>query len=137
MKQGTAISYEGCTYTFSADTYRKYQASIEAAEAEVTERFGRRPGFGSPDAVAAWEYEVIKASHSRLFGDNSPTYKGVRMPADTTDAWAIVESFRRGEHSPIEDDTPCCPHCGRVVEYSSCRWTDCPGNVGVEDTNYL
>ena len=30
-----------------------------------------------------------------------------------------------------------CPHCGREVEYGSCRWTDCPGNAGVEDTNYL
>ena len=30
-----------------------------------------------------------------------------------------------------------CPHCGREIEYGSCRWTDCPGNVGVEDTNYL
>ena len=30
-----------------------------------------------------------------------------------------------------------CPHCGREVEYGFCRWTDCPGNAGVEDTNYL
>ena len=133
----TTVSYEGNTWKFSAGICREYKAAIEAAEAEVTKRFGRRPGFGSPDAVASWEYEVIKASHSRLFGDNSPTYKGARLPADTTDAWAIVEAFRRGEHALIEDDTSCCPHCGRVVEYSSCRWTDCPSNAGVEDTNYL
>ena len=30
-----------------------------------------------------------------------------------------------------------CRHCGREIEYGSCRWTDCPGNAGVEDTNYL
>ena len=137
MKQGTAVSYEGCTYTFSADTYRKYKAALETAEAEVIERFGQRPGFGSPDAVASWEYEVTKTTHSRLFGDKRTVYNGARLPEDTSDSWAIVEAFRQGEHSPIEDDTPCCQHCGRVVEYGSCRWTDCPGNAGVEDTNYL
>ena len=137
MKQGTAISYEGCTYTFSADTYRKYKSAIETAEAEVIERFGHRPGFGSLDAVASWEYEVVAAAHSRLFGDKRTVYKGASLPTDTSDSWAIVESFRRGEHSPIEDDTSCCPHCGREVDYGSCRWTDCPGNAGVEDTNYL
>lgn len=134
MKQGTAVSYEGCTYTFSADTYRKYKTALETAEAEVIERFGQRPGFGSPDAVASWEYEVVAAAHSQLFGDKRTV---VSLPTDASDSWAIVEAFRRGEHSPIEDDTFCCPHCGREVEYGSCRWTDCPGNTGVEDTNYL
>ena len=137
MTQRTAVSYEGCTYTFSADTYRKYKAALETAEAEVIKRFGQRPVFGSPDAVASWEYEVIKEALSGLFGDKQQVYKGVRLPIDTSDSWAIVEAFCRGIHYPIEDDTPCCPHCGRIVEYGSCRWTDCPGNVGVEDTNYL
>lgn len=138
MTQETAVSYEGCTYKFSAESCREYQVALETAEVEVIERFGQRPGFGSPDAVSAWEYEVIAAAHSRLFGDKRPVYKGARLPADTSESWSTVEAFRRGEHSPVEADSrPCCPHCGRVVEYGSCRWTDCPGNAGVEDTNYL
>ena len=141
MTQATAVaavSHEGCTWKFSEESCREYKAALAAAEAEVSKRFGPRPGFGSPDAVAAWEHEVIKAAHSRLFADaNQPTYKGARLPADTTDTWATVEAFRRGKHSPVEADSSCCPHCGRRVEYWPCRWTDCPGNAGVEDTNYL
>ena len=138
MTKETSVSHEGCTWKFSAETWREYAAALEAAEVEVAERFGRRPGFGSPDAVAAWEYEVIKAAHSRLFAANQPTYKGARLPTDTSDAWATIEAFRRGVHSTVEvDDSSCCPHCGRRAEHWPCRWTDCPGNAGVEDTNYL
>ena len=138
MTQGTSVSFEGCTWRFSADSCREYEDALAAAEAEVTERFGQRPHFRSPDAVAAWEHEVVTAAHARLFGDNRPVYKGARMPPDTSESWATVEAFRRGVHSPVEANSrPCCRHCGREVEYSACRWTDCPGNAGVEDTNYL
>ena len=138
MTQGTSVSFEGCTWKFSADSCREYSSALAAAEAEVSKRFGPRPGFGSPDAVAAWEHEVVTAAHSKLFGDNRPVYKGARMPPDTSESWATVEAFRRGVHSPVEANSrPCCRHCGREVEYSACRWTDCPGNAGVEDTNYL
>ena len=137
MTNGTSVYHEGCIWNFSADSCRKYKAAIEAAEMEVVERFGRRPHFCSPDAVSAWEYEVVSAAHKRLFGDNRPEYKGTRLPADTTDAWATIEAFRRGRHSPVEANHNCCDHCGREIEYGSCRWTDCPGNAGVEDTNYL
>lgn len=103
MTQATAVSHEGCTWKFSEDSCREYSAALAAAEAEVSKRFGPRPGFGSPDAVAAWEHEVVRAAYSRLFaGANPPTYKGARLPADTTDAWATVEAFRRGAHSPVE-----------------------------------
>ena len=141
MTQATAVaavSHEGCTWKFSEESCREYRAALEAAEAEVSKRFGPRPGFGSPDAVAAWEHEVVTAAHARLFGDNRPVYKGFRLPPDTSESWATVEAFRRGVHSPVEANSlPCCHHCGREIEYGSCRWTDCPGNAGVEDTNYL
>lgn len=124
------VSHEGCAWTFSAESCREYREALTAAEAEVIERFGARPHFRSPDAVSAWDREVIRAAHSRLFADAiPPTYKGARLPTDTTETWATVEAFRRGEHSPVKtNDRPCCPHCGRGVEYGSCRWTDCPGN---------
>lgn len=141
MTQATAVlavSHEGCTWKFSEESCREYSAALAVAEAEVSKRFGPRPGFGSPDAVAVWEHEVVTAAHARLFGDNRPVYKGARLPPDTSESWATVEAFRRGVHSPVEaSGRPCCPHCGREVEYGSCRWTDCPGNAGVEDTNYL
>ena len=138
MTQATAVSHEGCTWKFSADSCREYSAALAAAEAEVSKRFGPRLGFGSPDAVAVWEHEVVTAAHARLFGDNRPVYKGARLPPDTSESWATVEAFRRGVHSPVEaNGRPCCHHCGREIEYGSCRWTDCPGNAGVEDTNYL
>ena len=138
MTQAMAVSHEGCTWTFSAESCREYKAALAAAEAEVTERFGSRPHFRSPDAVSTWEHEVISAAHDRLFGDNRPVYKGARLPPDTSESWATVEAFRQGKHSPVEDNSrSCCPHCGREVEHWPCRWTDCPGNAGVEDTNYL
>ena len=138
MNEWTSVSHEGCEWKFSAESCRKYKTALAAAEAEVTERFGQRPHFRSPDDVAAWEHEVVTAAHARLFGDNRPVYKGARLPPETSESWATVEAFRRGVHSPVEDSgRPLCPHCGREVEYGSCRWTDCPGNAGVEDTNYL
>ena len=30
-----------------------------------------------------------------------------------------------------------CPLCGRGIQYGACRWTNCPGNYGVEDTSWL
>ena len=137
MTQETSVSHEGCTWKFSAESCREYRGALAAAEAEVSKRFGPRPGFGSPDAVAAWEHEVVTAVHARLFGDNRPVYKAARLPPDTSESWATVEAFRRGVHSLAEASRPCCHHCGREIEYGSCRWTDCPGNAGVEDTNYL
>ena len=138
MTQATAVSLQGSTWKFSADSCREYSAALAAAEAEVSKRFGPRPGFGSPDAVGAWEHEEVAAAHTRPFGDNRPVYKGARLPPDTSESWATVEAFRRGVHSPVEaSGRPCCPHCGREVEYGSCRWTDCPGNAGGEDNNYL
>lgn len=105
MTQATAVSHEGCTWKFPEDSCREYKAALAAAEAEVSERFGPRPGFGSPDAVAAWEHEVVSAAHDRLFGDNRPLYKGARLPPDTSESWATVEAFRRGVHSPAEDNS--------------------------------
>ena len=137
MTQETAVEHNGCIWKFPADFYRKFKNALAEAEAEVTERFGQRPHFRSPDAVAAWEHEVVAAAHARLFGDKRPAYKGARLPIESTDSWPTVEAFRRGVHSPVEADSSCCPHCGRRVEYWPCRWTDCPGNAGVEDTNYL
>ena len=134
MNEWTSVSHDGCTWKFSAESCREYREALTAAEAEVAKRFGQRPGFGSPDAVAAWEHEVVAAAHKRLFGGERPVYKGAVLPADAGESWATVEAFRRGIHSPRENG---CPLCGRVVEYGSCRWTDCPGNAGVEDTNYL
>lgn len=99
MTQATAVSHEGCTWKFPEDSCREYKAALAAAEAEVSKRFGPRPHFRSPDAVAAWEYEVIRAAYVRLFGDNRPVYKGVNLPPDTSEAWATVEAFRRGVHS--------------------------------------
>ena len=116
MTQETSVYFEGFLWNFPAGVYREYKAAIAAAEEEIIKRFGKKPHFCSPDAVAAWEHEVISAAHKRLFGDNRPEYKGARLPADTTDAWASIEAFRRGSH---------------------CKWTDCPGNAGMEDTNYL
>ena len=49
------------------------------------------------------------------------------------EAWTDTSGCTEGHDR--DDDR--CPHCGREVEYGSCRWTDCPGNAGVEDTNYL
>ena len=102
MTQGTFVSFEGRTWKFSADSYREYSAALSAAEVEVTDRFGQRPGFSSPDAVAAWEYEVVSAAHKKLFKNNRPKYKGAWLPAHCTDAWATVEAFRRGEHSSVD-----------------------------------
>lgn len=62
MTQGASVSFNGCTWKFSADSCREYSAALAASEAEVTERFGQRPHFGSPDAVAAWEHEVVSAA---------------------------------------------------------------------------
>lgn len=134
MTEWINVQFEGCTWKFTPADGAKYEAAIEAAEAEVIERFGSRPHFRSPDAVAAWEHEVVTTAHSRLFG-SAPlsTYKGAPLPVDSTESWATVEAFRRGVHSLANG----CPRCGREVEYGSCRWTDCPGNAGVEDTNYL
>ena len=138
MNEWTSVSHEGCEWKFSAESCREYRGALAAAEAEVSKRFGPRPGFGSPDSVAVWDREVVTAAHARLFGDNRPVYKGARLPPDTSESWATVEAFRRGVHSPVEaSGRPCCPHCGREIEYGSCRWTGCPGNAGVEDTNYL
>lgn len=102
MTKGTFVSFEGRTWKLSADSCREYSAALAAAEAEVTERFGQRPHFRSPDAVAAWEHEVVSAAHSRLFGNNRPVYKGARLPLDTSESWATVEAFRRGAHSQAE-----------------------------------
>lgn len=100
MTQGTSVSFEGRTWNFSADSCREYSAALAAAEVEVSKRLGPQPGFGSPDAVAAWVYEVVSAAHDRLFGDNRPVYKGARLPPDTCESWASVEAFLRGVHSP-------------------------------------
>ena len=137
MNEWTSVSHEGCEWKFSAESCRKYKTALAAAEAEVTERFGQRPHFRSPDAVAAWEHEVVAAAHTRLFGGGRPVYNGAVLPVDTSESWATVEAFRRGQHSPTGSTRPLCSLCAREIEYGSCRWTDCPGNAGVEDTNYL
>lgn len=124
----------GGTWVFLENSYRDYAAAFAAAEEDVAVRFGSRPHFCSPDAVAAWELEVIAAAHKRLFTGERAVYKGAVNPDYAHESWANVEAFRLGIHSPRENG---CPLCGRVVEYGSCRWTDCPGNAGVEDTNYL
>ena len=100
MTQEMSIYFEGFLWNFPVGVYREYKAAIAEAEEEIIKRFGKRPHFTSPDAVSAWEYEVVSAAHKRLFGDNRPEYKGVRLPSDTANAWASIEAFRRGSHSP-------------------------------------
>ena len=63
------------------------------------------------------------------FGDGPRQWQPGTHYEAWTDTSGCTEGHGRGANL--------CPHCGREIEYGSCRWTDCPGNAGVEDTNYL
>ena len=68
------------------------------------------------------------------FSDNFGEGPRVWNPGTRYEGWTDQSECREGHG---KTSLPECEYCGREVEYGSCRWTDCPGNAGVEDTNYL